>query len=478
MLVSGESAPIRFAERIVRIARDRKRLDSCDRAAFVRSCEQNPTPLFEVITMKSLPLSCIPALAGLALGSAAFGQFSMDPAASYLAGTQPSGMAAGDFDGDGDMDLATTVDGPDRVIVLLNNGIGIYALGPATLLGSGTSPQDCVAARFNGDAMTDLVVTLRDPVGTVRVLTATGGGAFALGASATVGDRPIGLSVADHDADGDMDVAVANRDGGTASVLTNTGAAFTVQALPAAGEPRSTAFGDFDGDGDRDLAVTEHDGRRVLIFTNTGGAFAQTATLFVSPLVRPDGITAADVSGDCIVDLAVATSDQTLGINQAAIFLNAAGVFSGPFAYNTGGVNTSGIVAADFNCDDIVDVATSNQDSNNVSLLPGTGAGAFGPATLVTVGTTPEEIATADLDGDGDADIATANRDSNNVSVIMNRGCAPAVPGDATGDGLVGFPDLLQILSNWGPCCGCPADVTGNGIVDFADLLLVLSNWS
>jgi hypothetical protein len=52
------------------------------------------------------------------------------------------------------------------------------------------------------------------------------------------------------------------------------------------------------------------------------------------------------------------------------------------------------------------------------------------------------------------------------------------VPGDVDGDGIVGFLDLLAVLSQWGPCPGCPADLDGDGTVGFLDLLIVLSNWS
>jgi hypothetical protein len=51
--------------------------------------------------------------------------------------------------------------------------------------------------------------------------------------------------------------------------------------------------------------------------------------------------------------------------------------------------------------------------------------------------------------------------------------------GDADRNGSVGFPDLLLVLSNWGPCDGdpCLADVTFDGDVGFADLLAVLAGW-
>jgi hypothetical protein len=56
-------------------------------------------------------------------------------------------------------------------------------------------------------------------------------------------------------------------------------------------------------------------------------------------------------------------------------------------------------------------------------------------------------------------------------------------PVDFDLDGVVGFADLFQILSNWGACpapCGaaaCPWDVTGDCTVGFGDLLILLSKW-
>jgi hypothetical protein len=57
-----------------------------------------------------------------------------------------------------------------------------------------------------------------------------------------------------------------------------------------------------------------------------------------------------------------------------------------------------------------------------------------------------------------------------------NPGCA-ACPWDLSGDSIIGFADLLAVLSAWGPCPGCPEDLSGDGAVGFADLLKVLSEW-
>jgi hypothetical protein len=50
-------------------------------------------------------------------------------------------------------------------------------------------------------------------------------------------------------------------------------------------------------------------------------------------------------------------------------------------------------------------------------------------------------------------------------------------PEDFDGDDEVGFSDLLQALSEWGPCDLCTQDLDCDDEVGFPDLLLVLSSW-
>ena len=49
--------------------------------------------------------------------------------------------------------------------------------------------------------------------------------------------------------------------------------------------------------------------------------------------------------------------------------------------------------------------------------------------------------------------------------------------GDITGDCRVGVPDLVRVLSDWGPCDACPSDLNEDGIVGMEDLELVLTSW-
>ena len=96
--------------------------------------------------MKPMNLAKTIKLAALSIWTAitlitplASAQFNMNAAVNHFVGTRPSGVAAGDFDGDDDIDLATTVDNPDRIVLLLNDGAGHYTLGPSTATSTATT---------------------------------------------------------------------------------------------------------------------------------------------------------------------------------------------------------------------------------------------------------------------------------------------------------------------------------------------------
>jgi hypothetical protein len=78
------------------------------------------------------------------------------------------------------------------------------------------------------------------------------------------------------------------------------------------------------------------------------------------------------------------------------------------------------VTKADFNSDGKLDLAVTNQNSNNVSVLLGDGKGGFGEALNFAVGTFPSGLTSADFDGDRKSDLAVTNVNSNDVSVLLN----------------------------------------------------------
>ena len=79
-------------------------------------------------------------------------------AVNYPAGSSPSGLASGDFDGDGKRDLAVANSGGNGVSILRGNGNGTFA-APIFYSGAGSGPFSLVTADFNRDGRSDLALT-------------------------------------------------------------------------------------------------------------------------------------------------------------------------------------------------------------------------------------------------------------------------------------------------------------------------------
>ena len=62
------------------------------------------------------------------------------------------------------------------------------------------------------------------------------------------------------------------------------------------------------------------------------------------------------------------------------------------------------------------------------------------------------------------------------AAYVFDLNCPSDCPADIDGDGMVGFGDILAILSAWGNKGG-PEDLDGSGVVDFGDILIVLAAW-
>jgi hypothetical protein len=347
-------------------------------------------------------------------------QIAFNPATDYGVGTSPAGVALADLNGDRRPDMAVTGDAPDRVSILLNTGFGAFGAASDLVLAGGSSPHAVVAVDVDNDNDLDLVVT-RKNVNDIQVLVNTGG-AFTLGATTAVGGlSPRAIFAADVDGNGFKDVVTSNRDSDDVSVLLNFSGTFApAVTYSVGGEPRGLTLADFNGDQLHDIAVACNNDRRVdVLFNIGGGAFGTPSSLSVGPEVRPDGVTAGDLDRDGDMDIAAASSGAVL--NVVAVFLNTGvGTFAGAVGYPVGGTNPGGIVAADLDVDGVLDLATANQDSANLSALPGLGAGGFGAAVIADVDITPEVVAKHDLDGNGSLDLVTVNRDSNTVSVLLN----------------------------------------------------------
>lgn len=392
----------------------------------------------------------LPLVALLAIAATTFAQISFAPGVSLPTGAQPDDIAVADFDGNGTMDLAVTVDQPDRVQFFFGNGAGGFPTSTTVLMPAGSSPAAIVAGDFDANGSMDCGVSLKNN-NSVMLLINSGAGVFSFGSSAAVGQEPRYMTAVDLNGDAFPDLVTANRDTDDITVVMNSFGTLGAGVSLAAGQrPQGIASGDLNGDGAPDVVCSNHDSRTLSVFTGNGlGGLALSATLSVGGQVRPEDLRIADLNGDGLPDIAAATNGA--GFNTVTYFLNSFGTFGAALSVAVGGVEPGDVEVADFDGDGLRDLATANKLSANASVLKNLGGAIFGAPTLLGAGTTPERVLSADFDGDGDRDLAVVNRDSNNLTILINTtvtggGNMPTYPGsgeDLTTESSVGLSSVL-----------------------------------
>ncbi len=321
------------------------------------------------------------------------------------------------------------------------------------------------ATFFVGDRFPITLSLLSSSLGTGVVLNVPVAGAFPRNDFA-VGNGPLALVARDFNGDSLPDLAVANHNDNTITILLNGGDGTFAEAggspisLGASETaPAAIASADFNADGLADLVIANQTSNNVtLLLGNGDGAFAPATVSPIAAGSGPSGIVTANFNGDNNRDFAVTNfTDNTVSVflgDGTGAFTPAAG---SPIAPGATGPNA--LVTADFDGDGNADLAIVNRTSNNVTLLLGNGDGTFTPATAspVSVGQGPVALAAGDIDGDARPDLAVVNQTDNSVSILLNNG-------DATFSAAVNSP--LQFTQSKSPSGVAIADFSVDGRAD------------
>ena len=361
----------------------------------------------------------------------------------------------GDFDGDGDEDLAAVWEFSVRVA--WNDGEAGFSEPEEYVLGGPDSGRDIVSADLDRDGIADIVVgtaSIRVPdFGRVAVL---------LGAS----DRRLDLrlrelpgpvrqvAIGDFDGDSALDVAVSAppEDGGpsaTSAVLWGDGSGEfdRVERFEAGGRDLSgMASGDIDDDGDDDLVLADFRTERVRVFSHVEGRGVVQVRTFFFPGDTADPMI-ADFDDDGSVDLAL------LGFGVGIAYGKSGGLFRAGQA--TDG-RQAAVVSADFDGSGEPDFAALVETPRAVRITFNDGA-TLAHQVDVPLQRPGDLLVTGDFDGDESPDLVAVYSTPPSATMVF-------LMNDSAGNlSIAGTSGGRSLLGDLGA-----ADLDGDGDSDLA----------
>jgi hypothetical protein len=329
------------------------------------------------------------------------------------------GLATADFDRNGWPDVAQANTGRDSVTIVLNH-IGDGGAPAVFDVPVGHGPFDIVAADFNRDTLPDLAVANADD-DSITVLFSRAGGGVASQIALPAPGNPRGITAADMNRDGRPDIIYSSYADGDVRILLGDGTGNFTPAgsfRPVNDHPQGVLVADFNRDGKPDVAVAYTGGAGLgILFGDGAGGFSGGAdTNPAQPSINV--LASADFNSDGWIDVAAATT----ATSRLSIYLGGPGGWTYQRSYATG-ASPRGVTAADLDQDGAIDLVTANHHSNSVSILRGQpGApGTFAEAFAVDAGAGSRAVVAADFDRDGRIDLATGNQTAAAVTVLGNR---------------------------------------------------------
>jgi len=290
-----------------------------------------------------------------------------------------------------------------------------------------------------------------------------------------VGSDPAPLVIADFNGDGKADIAKADLESNTVSVLLqNADGSFQGPVFySVGGGPSSIQQGDVNGDRKLDLLFINSTDKTLGILLGNGDGTFQPEQVVSLPTDSMSLLAVGDFNGDRKLDFAITTGVQVGQYDVAVSIGNGDGTFQAPVAYHLPTDSPISLAAADFNNDGVLDLVSAcgfSDSCSSISVLLGNRDGSFQTATTTTVNEITAGIVLGDFNHDGNLDIATSTYGDTytNLTVLTGNGDGtfsvavlplkfmPLAAGDLNGDGnpdLVGVPfdgGMMEALMNNG----------------------------
>lgn len=275
-------------------------------------------------------------------------------------GTQTRGLAIGDLDGDGNLDIVGSSETELDIFYMLNDGLGNYG----------------------------------EPV--------------------KISDEVDGydIELADMDNDGNMDVVSTSRTNRSMRCYYNDGSlTFTEEVISSeVGNFREIEILDYDKDGRLDILQAKTDNFVYLHTQGDNNTFTKTT---IKTYVALAGLTSADFDEDGKMDYA-----------YASYLSNAGRLWVKPHRATEIEISTKlirKITTADMNADGLIDIVYGTV-SGEIGWFENDGSNGFTDHGFASGYSSVFEIATGDIDGDGDIDVSYTAPEDNIVAVMINDG--------------------------------------------------------
>lgn len=326
----------------------------------------------------------------------------------------PYRLVASDFNGDGRDDLAV-LNPFDGVSIVINTAgtMGRIDLTVDSLLpfpGSYPRLPAIAAGDSDGDGDIDLVVSGE----MIWMFHNDGAGIFTEGTPIMSGRQPIDLTFADVDGDGDNDVATVDNER-SISIAQNLGGGSFSAATPHAidsGKFVSVDAADLDGDGRAEIVALSGSLRSTPPGSITILDRDETGTISIKQYTTASKVQQVRVigaDGDGRPDIAILAGCDQYGCpggeGSLNVLLNRGLGGFGNYSVTHSGDEPVATAAADFNNDGHMDIAVSNRGSDTIAILGNDGLGRFSVVGTLSVEQFTEAVVAADFDNDGDNDL-------------------------------------------------------------------------
>ncbi len=324
--------------------------------------------------------------------------------AGFTNGDAGMGVAWGDYDNDGKVDLYLSKYGVANSL-MRNNGTSLGSVTNPLLSDTGYG-YGVAWGDYDNDGNLDLYLAKGNTAN--KLFHNEGGGNFTEVTGSPVNDTGDGrgLAWADYNHDGFLDLYLVNGYSSN-KLFQNDGAGGFIDAttppLDDTGTGTGVAWGDYDNDGDLDLYVANYGQPNQLFRNDRAAGFTDVSAPPLNDAGKGRGVVWGDYDNDGDLDLYLSNA---LSANKLFRNDGAAGFadVTTPLLGNTG--DGRGVEWGDFDNDGDLDLYLANSLGAN-KLFQNNGAAGFSDATPLVLANmnSSEGVATADFDDDGDLDI-------------------------------------------------------------------------